>query len=314
MPEVLLLGEAEVRDLLDLDLLVDAVAAALTAVSDGSASVPPRVAAQTPAGGRLAVMPGLVPDRGLAAKLVSYFPGNEGTGVPSHQALVAVFDPQTGTPLALMDGTYLTAVRTAAASMVAVRALARPRAGVVAVVGAGVQGESHLAAVGRLLAGAELRVASRSARHAAALAERHPPARAFTSIADAVRGADVVLLCTDAGRPILDRRWLARGAHVGSVGSAGEVDAATVAEAAIFVESRSAALLPFPAGVGALAGVDPERVTEVGEVLLGRRPGRVDDAQLTLYASMGHAAEDVAAATLVHRAAVARGLGTLVTL
>jgi ornithine cyclodeaminase/alanine dehydrogenase-like protein (mu-crystallin family) len=313
MAEVLVLTADEVRRLLRPHELADALRTALMALSDGTASVPPRGAA-TIGDGMLASMPGYVPGLGLAAKLVAYFRGNEALGVPSHQALVAVFDPATGTPLALMDGTYLTGVRTATSAAVAALALARPEPEVVAIVGAGVQGGEHLSAFATHLSPGRFRVASRNPENARRLADGHAGAEVADSFEAAVRGADVVCLCTDSDEPVVRREWLAPGTHVSSVGSGLEVDAATVRAAAVFVESRAVATSPFPAGSRELAGRDPETVTEVGEVLLGTRPGRRSTEELTLYKSMGHAVEDVAAATLVLRAATEQGLGRTISL
>jgi alanine dehydrogenase len=313
VPDLLVLGAEEVRAVLDLDRLADVVADGLRALSSGAASVPPRVAAET-ADGFLASMPGHVPGHGLATKLVSVFPANERVGRPAVQAVVLVFDAATGTPLALLDGTWLTGARTAAAARVAATALARPGASELAVVGAGVQGAAHLDAFARAFDLADVRVASRTPARAEALAERHLKARAVGSYEEAVRGADVVCLCTDSPEPVVDRSWLAPGAHVSSVGSGVEVDAATVAEARVFVESRAVATSPFPTGSRELAGLAPDTVTEVGEVLLGTRPGRTAGDDLTLYKSMGHAVEDVAAAALVLAAAADLGVGTRVRL
>ena len=310
MAELLVLSQDEVRALLDRDALFDALRTAFRALSSGTASVPPRGAAVTEHG-LLAAMPGYVPGQGLAAKLVAYFRENESLGVPAHQALVTVHDPRTGTPLAVMDGTHLTAVRTATSAAVAAVALARPGARTLAVLGAGVQGASHLDAFLRGLPDLDdVRVASRTRVNAEAAAAQHPAARVVDGFEDAVRGADVVALCTDADQPVALQGWLSPGVHVSSVGSGHEVDPATVEVAAVFVESRAVATSPFPAGSRELGGRDPQSVTEVGEVLLGTRPGRTDQQQTTLYKSMGHAVEDVAAATLVYEAAVRTGAGT----
>jgi alanine dehydrogenase len=307
--ELLVLSEADVRTLLDKDALFDALRGAFRSLSAGTASVPPRGAATTEHG-ILAAMPGFVPGQGLAAKLVTYFRDNEAVGVPAHQAVVTVHDPDTGTPLAVMDGTYLTAVRTATCAAVAAVELARAGATTLAVLGAGVQGASHLDAFTRGLPFTDVRVASRSRGRAEAVAAGHPAARAVEGFEEAVRGADVVALCTDADEPVVRHEWLQPGTHVSSVGSGHEVDPATADAATVFVESRAVATQPFPAGSRELGGRDPLSVTEVGEVLLGTRRGRTDDSQVTLYKSMGHAVEDVAAATLVYAAAVAKGGGT----
>jgi len=314
--ELLILSSADVDELLDREQLLEAVAEALIALSSGATSVPPRIAAVAP-GGMLAAMPGFVAGVALETKLVSVFPGNHSAGLPSHQALIVVFDEHHGTPIAVMDGTVITAHRTAAASALSVRALADPGATRVAILGAGVQGAAHLDALARLV-GPEvsIRIASRSHARAAELASRHRGSAAADSFEEAVRDAEIVCLCTDASEPVIRRDWLTRGAHVTSVGASRggpEVDAATVTAATVFVESR-VAVQPYPAGAHELRGLDPGRVVELGEVLGGTHPGRTSVDQLTLYKSMGHAVEDAAAAALVLRRARATGRGTLVGL
>jgi ornithine cyclodeaminase/alanine dehydrogenase-like protein (mu-crystallin family) len=290
---VLVLSRADVERLLDVDVLLERLERAFVELSAGRASVPPRVAAFAPAG-LLAAMPGYV-DGVLAAKLVALFPDHE----PSHQALIAVFDATTGTPLAVMDGTHITAVRTGASSAVATRALAREDARVLAVLGAGVQGRSHVDAVRRVRDFEEVRVASRSFAHAQALADE-VGGRAVESFEEAVRGAGVVCCCTHADSPILRREWLAPGTHVCSVGvgDGPELDAETVGAGLLVVESP-AAFQPFPAGTHELDELDPSLGVELGRILSGGHPGRTGDDQLTVYKSMGHAVEDAAAAALV---------------
>ena len=302
------IGQDEVRRLLDLDALLEALADAFVELSAGRASVPPRVAATTP-DGFLAAMPGYVAGV-LEAKLVSVFPGNEGSGLPTHQALIVLFDEQSGTPVALMDGTHITAARTGASSAVATRALAREDASVLAVLGAGVQGRSHLEAVTRVRDFGEIRVASRTMQHAETLAGDFG-ARAVATFEEAVRGADVVCCCTDSSEPVLRCEWLDRGAHVTSVGAARagpELDGDTVRAGILVVESRIA-FEPFPAGSHELAGLDPQSAAELGEILAGTRPARSSDDEITVYKSMGHAVEDAVAARLVYERARAEGAG-----
>jgi len=315
MAEVLVLNEAEVAGLLDLDELLAALGDALVSFSAGRASVPPRVAAQAE-GGILGAMPVHLPGTALATKLVSVFPGNHARGRPSHQALIAMFDPADGTPLAVLDGTRITAARTGAAAAVAAGALARPGAAVLAILGAGVQGRAHLDAFPRVRDFREIRVASRTPGHAEALAGGHPLARAAGSFEEAVAGADVVCCCTDAREPILEAGWLAPGVHVSSVGGTfgPELDPAIVRNGRVFVEWRGAAANPPPAGAHELQGLDPATLTEVGEVLAGTRPGRTADGELTVYKSTGHAVEDAAAADLVYRRALASGAGVRVSI
>jgi alanine dehydrogenase len=321
---VLLLSGREVEELLDVDELIDALADAMVDLSAGRASVPLRVGALVAErDGLLGAMPGYVPSAGaLASKLVTLFPGNAGTGLPTHQALIAVFDPDSGRPAAILDGTVITDVRTGAGSALATRLLAREDAATIAILGTGVQARSHARAVTRVRSFAELRVAGRSDARAEALAaelgaELGLAVRTCSSWEEACAGADVVCATTHASEPVVRREWLAPGTHVNSVGYGGrEVDDATVADALVVVESRAAALASAPAGSPDLLEpiergvIAPDHVhAEIGELLAGSRPGRSSADRITLYKSVGVAAQDCAAAALVLRHARGRGAG-----
>ncbi len=323
---VLILSRAEVESLLDPDELVDALAEAMVDLSAGRASMPPRVAALVAEHeGLLGVMPAWLPSAGmLEAKLVSLFPGNAGTAVPTHQAVIVAFDPRTGTPAALLDGTGITAIRTAAGSALATRVLAREDASVLAILGTGVQAGAHAVAVSRVRPFHEIRVAGRNPELASVLeadlgGRLGMPVAAAPSFEEAARGADVVCATTHSPDPVLARDWLSPGMHVNSVGvnpAGRELDRETVRDALVVVESRESALSPGPAGANDLVwsirdgDLDPADIAEIGEVLSGTRPGRESPDQLTLYKSVGVAVQDAAAAALVLRAARERGLGT----
>ena len=309
---LLYLSRADVERMLDVDAMLEALAAALVSLSSGVTDVPPRVAARVVGRGLLGVMPGYVPGVALESKLVSVFPENDHHGMPSHQGLIALFDESSGTPVALMDGTYITAIRTGGTAAVAARVLARKDAKVLAILGAGAQGQSHLETFPRIRDFREIRIASRNPERAKVLAERHPRALGVESFEDAVRGADVVACCTDAREPILRREWLRPGAHVSAVGGTfgPELDQETVRAARVFVEWRGAVTNAPPAGAHELQGLDPQSVTEVGEVLAGKKPGRASADEITLYKSTGHAVEDAATARLVYDRARDQGVGT----
>jgi alanine dehydrogenase len=309
--ELLYLSRADVERLLDIDAMLDALGRALVVFSSGITSVPPRSAARVPDRGLLGVMAGYVPGIALEVKLVSVFPANHHHDLPSHQGLIAIFDEDNGAPLALMDGTYITAIRTGGTAAVAARALARDDASVLAILGAGVQGASHLETFPRVRDFKEVRIASRNPDTARALAARHPRAVVAASFEAAVRGADVIACCTDAREPILSRAWLKPGAHVSSVGGTfgPELDGPTIAAGRVFVEWRGAATNPPPAGAVELQGLDLATITEVGEVLAGTKPGRQSHDEITIYKSTGHAVEDAAAARLVYDRAKAEGAG-----
>ncbi|HEX8100645.1 MAG TPA: ornithine cyclodeaminase family protein [Actinomycetota bacterium] len=325
------LTRPEVEELLDVDELIEALGSAMADVSAGKASLPPRVGAfVAEQDGMLAAMPGYVPSiEILETKLVSVFPHNDARGRPSHQAVIVAFDPETGTPEALMDGTYITAIRTAATSALATRLLARRDASVMAVIGTGVQARAHIEAVPRVRSIAEVRIAGRDPEKAKRLADEvertvETQVRLMPSIESAVEGADIVCATTHASEPVVTRSWLSPGVHVNSVGvnkDGPEIDAATVADALVVVESREAALAPFPAGAVDLTGPIQEGIitaghihAELGELVSGSRPGRTSDEQITLYKSVGIAAEDAAAAALVLKAAQNKDTGIEVSL
>lgn len=320
---MLVLNKLEVESLLDPDALRAAVAAALSDLSAGRASMPTRIAALVAErDALLAAMPAYLPGAGaLTTKLVSLFPRN--TDRPTHQAVIVAFDPETGTPAALMDGEAITAARTAAGSALATDLLARPDAATLAVLGTGVQARAHLRAVPRVRRFGDIVIGARDAAKATALAREIAAETGMSvraaSYADAVRAGEVVCACTHSADPVVRREWLRPGTHINSVGynTAGrEVDGETVAAARVVVESRAAALAPPPGGSNDLLWpirdglIDAAHVyAELGEIVSGTRPGRADASQLTLYKSVGVAVEDAAAAALVLRLARERGVG-----
>jgi alanine dehydrogenase len=308
---MLILSRSEVERLLDVDELIEALAAAMSDLSAGRASSPPRVAAQVvEREAFFAAMPAYVPSSdALTSKLVSVFPQN--TTLPTHQAVIAAFDPETGEPTAFLDGTAITALRTGAGSALATRLLAREDATTLAILGTGVQARAHARTVARVRGFTEVRVAGRDRAKAEAFAAEIG-ARAMSSFEEACDGADVVCATTHADEPIVLREHLSPGAHVTSVGynaTGREVDDATVMEALVAVESRASALAPVPAGSPDLAKANADEVIEIGELLGGSRAGRTSREGLTLYKSVGVAVQDAAAAALVLRAALEQGAG-----
>jgi ornithine cyclodeaminase len=289
---MLLLTRADVEACLDLDRLIDALAAAHVELSSGQVSMPPRIAAFAPHG-LLGTMPGYAPSAGLGAKLVSLFPENRDR--ETHQAAIMLADPENGTPTALMDGTYITAMRTAGAAALSARLLARDGARVLAILGTGVQARAAREMFPRALPFDEIRPAGRG------------------EFEDAVRGADVVAATTAAAEPVVRADWLADGAHVTSVGynpPGSELDPEIVRRASVVcVEARDSALAAPPAGAVELAGVDPSAVVELGELASGSRTGRGSADEITLYKSVGVAVQDLAAAALVLQAARERNIG-----
>ncbi len=295
----MMLDEDAVRRLLRMDELIPAMARALVDLSAGKVVQPVRIMLPvTGHQGFLAAMPASTAGA-LGAKLVTFYPGNE--GVPTHHALILLFRPETGEPLATMDGRLITEMRTAAVSAVATQHLARADAAVLAILGSGVQAGSHLEAL-RLVRGfREVRVWS--PRHGGAFAARYG-VRAAASAQEAVRGADTVVVATSSRTPVLLGRWLSPGTHVNAVGACRpdwrELDDELVRGARIYVESREAATRE--SGDIIAAG---EVVAEIGEVIAGTRPGRGTEEEITLFKSVGVAVEDVVTADMVYRKAVA---------
>lgn len=330
---MLFLDRNEVESLLDPDQLIDSLAEAMIDLSAGRVSMPARNVVQVaPKGGPrglFAAMPAyLDSSKTLATKLVSVYPENESRGIPSHQAVVLVFDAATGTPVAMMDGTSITAARTACGSALATRLLARPEARTLAILGAGVQARSHAGAIPRVRKIDELRIWSRSPQKAQALArdvaaELGIAVRVTPTLKESLAGAEIVCATTHSAEPVVVGEWLSPGAHVNSVGlnaEGREVDEGAIAKSTIFVETRDAALAPAPSGANDLLWpvqkglVSRERMIEIGEVLSGVRPGRTEPTEITLYKSVGVAVQDAVAAHLVLTAARERGLGREVAL
>ena len=298
--------------------------AALTTFARGDAVLPLRSLVRLPGGaGLLGLMPGYLGEpRSFGLKVVSVMPGNHGTPYDSHQGVVMLFGLAHGEPLAILDATAITAIRTAAASAAATDALAREDAGDLALLGSGTQGRSHLEAMRVVRKLRRVRVWSRTRANAERFAREEAgplgfPIEVAASAEEAVRGADLICTTTAAREPVLRGDWLAPGAHVNAVGScfaAGrELDTEAVRRARFFTDCRESCLneagdFLLPRKEGAIT--DAHLLGELGEVLLGKVPGRVSRDDVTIYESLGIALEDLASAHEIHRRALASGAGT----
>jgi thiomorpholine-carboxylate dehydrogenase len=300
---VLYLDEEQVRALLQWDELIPAMENALAEFSHGQVVQPVRNMLTVEEGKRyLGVMPA-VAHEAMGAKLVSFYPGNEGTGTATHHAMIVLFRPDTGEPLAVMDGRLITEMRTAAVSAAVTKYLAAPEAHVLALLGSGVQARAHLQALSMVRHFDEIRIWSRTPAHAERFAEQH---NAKTMpVADAVRGADVIVTATNALRPILDGDWLAPGSHVNAVGSPRpdwrELDDRVMANTLV-VDSREAVLKE--SGDVILSGA--EIYAEAGEIFAGTKAA--PSSETTVFKSVGLAIEDIAAAKLVYDKAAKTGI------
>lgn len=307
---LMLLNQDDVRRLLDPATMLDVLAQGFADLTAGKITAPGRNGVQTPTGALLA-MPGWIPGSPIGVKLVAAFHGNPALGLPGHQALICLFDEETGTPLAVMDGAHITAFRTAGGAVLSSKLLARPDAYRLAVIGGGVQGVSHAELMPLVRDIREIRVWSPNPASAARVAAVSEVARVFSTPEEAVRDADIICLCTTAQQPPVLVEWVAPGTHVTSVGyhpPGGELDKALLTSGSLFVETR-AAFSPPPVGCDELQGLDSQSGIELGEVVLGTSPGRTSPEQITVYKSMGHAMEDVVTASLVYQAALDEGFG-----
>jgi ornithine cyclodeaminase/alanine dehydrogenase-like protein (mu-crystallin family) len=319
--KILVLASHHVRELLSYGECADLMRQALADLARGQIQQPLRtVVRPRDAAGFMGLMPSYSPGIGYGLKALCITPGNPAIGKDAHQGGVLLFDAATGEPLALVNASAVTEIRTAAVSAVATDLLARPGAAELAIIGTGVQGQAHAHAIAatRPLAGIRLagRDLARAREVAAALAgQLGLPVSAHGQARDAVEGADIVVTATNSPRPVLRREWMAAGTHVNAVGACvprdREIDTATMAEAALFADSRESVqnesgdyLLAQQEGM-----VNPVRA-EIGELLTGQAKGRAGDDEITLFESLGVAAEDLAATSYLYEKAARLGAGT----
>jgi ornithine cyclodeaminase/alanine dehydrogenase-like protein (mu-crystallin family) len=319
---VLVLSQHEVEELLDMEGCIDAMAEALAALARAELSQPLRFVFQPPGEGTLiGLMPahraGVAPVYSL--KTVCVFPENPQRGLDAHQGTVTLFDGETGEVKALLNASAITAIRTAAVSGVATRLLAREDARTLGILGAGVQARSHLDAMRAVRSFDRIRVYSPTAEHAQEVAAGAAGAEAVASAEEAVRDADVVVTATNATEAVLRREWLKPGAHLNSIGGRPprmrELDPETIAASAFFVDRRESTQNEAGDYLDALeqGAIGPDHIKgELGEVLIGAKPGRQGDGELTIFRSMGLAVEDLAAAEYVVGRARETGTGTTV--
>jgi alanine dehydrogenase len=318
---VLVLGQADIAHLLPMRDCIDVMADALTALARGDAILPLRQVLRLPDGkSAFAVMPAyLGRPKAVGAKVITVFPDNQGTALDSHQGAVLLFDAEHGRLLAVMDASSITAIRTAAVSGLATRLLAREGAASLAILGTGVQARTHLEAMCAVRPIARARVWSRDAGAVRRFAERESrrhgvevePAQ---SAREAVDGAEIVCTVTSSQEPVLAGEWRAAGAPVNALGAAHPaapaLDTPAIVRGRLYVDRRESALneagdFLIPRREGAIG--DDHLVGELGELLLGRIPGRRSAPEVTIFKSLGLAVEDVAAAAFIYGRAEGRG-------
>src|SRR5436309_6030569 len=291
----LFLNEEQVKKHLRMADLIPAMEKALIEFSTGKVTQPVRsVINVDPPGGFLGLMPALTSD-GLGLKAVTFYPSNVERGIPTHMATIFLVDPQTGTPLAIMDGRLITEMRTAAVSAAATKVLAFPAPKVLAILGSGVQSRSHAEALQLVRNFEEIRVWSPTREHAERLA-KEVGGKAM-SAEEAVRGADVVVTTTNSKTPVVKGSWLKPGCHVNAIGACRpdwrELDDEAMSNV-VFVDSREGAMKES----GDVILSDAKIYAELGEALAGKVPSRANDT--TIFKSLGMAVEDIAAALLVY--------------
>jgi len=317
-----LLTEADVARLVTPDDLINAMEDALRRFSSGEIVQPVRTVLSFGHHDFFGVMPAYVPEPAIiGAKLVTVFPGNTAIDLPSHLATILLFSPVTGALVAMMDGRYITAARTAAVSAISADLLARDDAAVMAILGSGVQARSHLAALERVFQLDEVRVWSPTPEHQASFmddVEPHADRKLIgtDSAEQAVRGADLIVLATSSPAPVVQNEWVKAGAHVISVGACRpdqrEMDPALTRRGRLFVDSRAAALVEsgdVVLGIREGHFAASHIVGELGELLAGKMDGRRSPREVTIFKSLGLAVEDVAAANLAYRRAVEQDVG-----
>ena len=324
MVSFLLLTEEHVRSVLPMADLVACMESALARFSAGDVQQPVRTVLQVGAERAFyGLMPAYVDQPAtMGAKIVTVFNSNINRGLPSHLAMIVLFDPDTGALQALMDGRYITEARTAAVSAVSARYLARAHASTLAILGTGVQARSHLEAYNEVRGLRDVRVWSpKAASRERFVDEMQPhagvPLRATATAEEAVRGADLLVLATSSPTPVVDVSWIAPGSHIVSVGACRpdqrEMSPDLVARGRLFVDSRAGALAESGDVVMGMAErrFGPDHIAgELGELVLGRVNGRRSDDEITIFKSLGMAVEDVAAADLVYRRAIEQGVGS----
>jgi ornithine cyclodeaminase len=327
--KVLVLTHADVERLMPVEACIAPMALALETLGRGDVHQPLRMIVRPPnTPGLMGLMPAVISGPGrepaYGLKVVCLFADNPAKGKDMHQGSVMLFDGTTGELVALMNASAITAIRTAAVSAVATRLLAREDAADLAIVGAGVQARTHLLAMAAVRRLRRVRVASRSVERARTLA-REMKSRVACDIEpmantlDAVRGADLVVTATSSTEPVIERSWIAPGTHLNVVGAslprAREVDSATMAAAAVFVDRRESTLAESGDYLLAAAegAIGPDHIqAELGDLLLGRHHGRTSRDEITLFKSLGLAVEDVAAAEFLYQRAQEAGGGTWV--
>ena len=322
MAETLFIGQDEVKAVLAMPDCIDAVRQALADLARGEGIQPLRPVMWLPDKvGALGMMPGYLGSIDtIGIKTITVFPGNAGTEYDSHQGTVMLFDAKNGRLKAVLDATEITATRTAAASAVATEQLSRPDSSILAILGAGVQGNTHVRAIPLVRDITEIRVWSRNPDNAVRLVENtsgngikiHPAA----TVTEAVAGADIVCTTTASPNPILDGEMLEPGMHVNAVGSsvpfARELDSDAMAKSRIFVDRRESTLHEsgdFLMARDDGAVTEDDIVAEVGQVIVGSHPGREAETDVTLFVSLGLAVEDIATGDLVYRRALESGQG-----
>jgi ornithine cyclodeaminase/alanine dehydrogenase-like protein (mu-crystallin family) len=325
---MIVLSSEDIQALLSISDVIEIVDQTMKTVSAGGAELPLRSAIPVGGTNRMGVMPGAVSDPAcFGVKLVSLFPNNPDKGLSSHLGAVVLFDAATGQASAMMDAGLITAMRTAAASAVATRALARPDARRLAIIGYGEQAEHHLDAICAVRDITHVTLAGRSAEKAAAFCEaaqiRYPDIvfGSGTDVAAAVRDADIICTVTSSPSVILNHAWLPEGCHVNVVGSSipsmREVDDALVLNTSIWVDYRPSTLAQAGEIVDLIAAhrySADQLQGEIGQVLSGDIQGRTSPQQQTTYRSLGVAAQDLAVAHSLFTLADRQGIGQVVKL
>jgi alanine dehydrogenase len=311
LKRILSLSEQQVVQFLDPRELLAELEAAFGALARGEVQCPPRPEIRIPGKGLSLAMTAWQPGMQICIKVVNVFDGNLELGLPNHLAIINLFDPNTGAATCVMDATHITGIRTAACAVLSHKLLARPDSRIATIVGAGVQAREHLGLLPLVRDLDEVLIYSLEFDHAERLARLHPKARAVRDVEESVRRSDVVCLTTHSPTPVIASDWVKPGTHVSSVGyhpPQGELPRELAQKHRLFVETPDA-FSPPPVGCAELTGIETSRGTSLGEVVNDPGKGRRGDQEITVYKAMGIAMEDMIAANLAYRKALAAGGG-----
>jgi ornithine cyclodeaminase len=315
MTDPQLIDKQKIASLLPMKECIEVMEEMFCSLSGGQCVQPLRTIMRLPnKAGLLGMMPGYSESLGIMGiKVISVFHANRNLGLPSHQGIVILFDAKQGQPLMIFDAAEITAIRTAAASAVATRLLARENSELLAIIGSGEQAERHIESVSLVRKIKQVNIWSRNENHSTELVKKISGKYSFplsinNTAQDAVKKADIVCTVTSSPQPVIEADWISGGVHINAVGSSTaatrELDTVTMVKSSLFTDCyeslfNEAGDFLIPKKEGAVTDIHVKG--EIGEVLLGRKKGRENDEEITIFKSLGIAAEDIFSAWHIYK-------------